>query len=130
MSHTYTCLCGAVTTQVDAAPELACYCHCDSCQTYGGGPGVVGGWKPERFTITKGADNLIRYESSPNKWRVSCRTCGSFIHNVLPNGLMVVPLGALKGGEPVLPTMHIFYAARRSEHWATDGLPKHTAWPA
>ena len=111
-------------------PALACFCHCDSCQTYGGDAANVGAWSPDQFKITKGDDNLLRYESSPGKLRVSCKTCGSWAYNQLPNGLIVVPLGALKyleNTERVKPTCHIFYVDRRVD--ANDDLPKFDGWP-
>lgn len=56
---------------------------------------------------------MIKYESAPGKFRCTCSTCGSFVHNVLPNGLMVAPLGGItwaEDGTPVVPGSHIFMA--------------------
>ena len=111
-------------------PQLAAFCHCDTCQTYGGDAANVGAWKPDEMKVTKGEDNLIKYESAAGKFRCSCKTCGSFAYNILPNGLFVVPLGALKyleNTERVKPTMHIFYVDRRQD--AKDDLAKFDGWP-
>jgi hypothetical protein len=43
----------------------------------------------ERCFGHKGADNVIKYESAPAKFRVSCKTCGCLIHNILPNSACV-----------------------------------------
>jgi len=59
---------------------------------YGGDAARVAAYAPDQFAITKGADEMIKFESAPKKMRHSCKTCGSFVHNILPNGLMVVPL--------------------------------------
>ena len=87
----HTCLCGSVVSEITTAkPQLAVFCHCNSCQVFGGGPAPVAAFKPDEFRVVKGQDSLNSYESSKGKYRVSCRKCGSFVHNTLPNGLQVV----------------------------------------
>ena len=154
----YSCLCGAVECvricfflsffpflffffpsnfslqKVSSTPALKVFCHCNSCRVYGGSPACVGGWKPTEWKLVKGQDNLINYESAPKKTRHSCKTCGSFINNVLPDGTVVVPLQGLKypadfKGEKILPNMHIFYAERARDEPENDGLKRFDGWP-
>ena len=113
-------------------PALAVICHCESCRVYGGDAARVAAYPADQFTLTKGAEEMIKYESAPSKMRHSCKTCGSFIQNVLPNGLMVAPLGGIKWsaeGAPVVPKSHIFMGDCGLEK-VTDGLPEHAAFPA
>eukprot|EP00164_Ancoracysta_twista_P003518 GFYU01004695.1.p2 GENE.GFYU01004695.1~~GFYU01004695.1.p2 ORF type:complete len:150 (+),score=39.63 GFYU01004695.1:57-452(+) len=128
-SVTYTCLCKAVAWEATGDPALTCWCHCISCQKYGSDAAQVAGFPPAQVKYTKGEDNLIVYEGAPKKFRKSCKTCGSFVNNVLPDGLFVAPLGGAEfpKGERLKPTMHIFYSMRTRE--ANDDLPKHAEWP-
>lgn len=49
-----------------------------------------------------GDDDRIKYESSKDTYRISCKTCGSFVNKVLGNGLVVCGLGGMKfGGAPI-----------------------------
>lgn len=105
----FECLCKKVGFEVSGEPAMCCWCHCEACQVYGGDGAQVVVYKPEDFKFTKGESERIVYESAPNKLRASCATCGSFVNNVLPNGLIVCNLGGTKfEGERVKPTMHIW----------------------
>ncbi|KNC78928.1 hypothetical protein SARC_08662 [Sphaeroforma arctica JP610] len=131
-SGTYVCLCNAVGFELTGEPALACYCHCNTCRVYGGAPARVGAYSPEQFKLTKGSANLISYESGPGKIRNSCKTCGSMIYHILPNGLAVPPLGGVKwasDGVPVVPTMHIWYGDKGLEE-ANDDFIKYDGFPA
>jgi len=112
-SGTYECLCKKTGFQVSGEPAVSVYCHCNSCRISVGDAARLAGYKPGQFRITHGADNLIEYESSHKTFRVSCATCGSFVHKTNPDGLQVVPLGGIKwesNGKPVVPEHHIFVA--------------------
>jgi hypothetical protein len=128
---TYECLCKGCGFEVCGEPALAVYCHCQSCRVFGGDAARVAAYPPDQFKLTKGDDKLLKYESAPGKWRHSCNTCGSFVHNVLPNGLMIAPLGGCswaEDGEPVVPNKHIFMGDCGLEK-VTDALPQHAAFP-
>jgi hypothetical protein len=62
-------------------------------QVYGGDAACVAAWPPASFKYTKGEDGLLKYESAPKKFRISCGTCGCFVNNILPDGTMVVGVG-------------------------------------
>eukprot|EP00614_Pseudopedinella_elastica_P029601 CAMPEP_0172613860 /NCGR_PEP_ID=MMETSP1068-20121228/48017_1 /TAXON_ID=35684 /ORGANISM="Pseudopedinella elastica, Strain CCMP716" /LENGTH=180 /DNA_ID=CAMNT_0013418469 /DNA_START=24 /DNA_END=566 /DNA_ORIENTATION=+ len=127
----YECLCKKCGFEVKGEPALAVLCHCESCRVYGSDAARVAAYSPEQFKITKGQDGLIKYESAPGKFRCTCSTCGSFVHNILPNGLMVAPLGGTKwggDGDPVEPRMHIFMSDCGLET-VNDDLPQHAEFP-
>mmetsp|Transcript_22509 Transcript_22509/g.31505 ORF Transcript_22509/g.31505 Transcript_22509/m.31505 type:complete len:144 (+) Transcript_22509:193-624(+) len=132
LKASFQCLCKSVTYEISGPPAMAVNCHCESCRVFGGAPACVGCWKPEQFKLTKGKDCVLSYESAPKKFRDSCKKCGTWTNNILPNGLYVIPLGGLKypkgGCKRVEPTMHIFYAERVAD--APDSLKKHDGWPA
>lgn len=131
-SGTFECLCKGCGFEVSGEPSLAVHCHCESCRVYGGEAARLAAYPPAQFKLTKGDDKLIKYESTPGKWRMSCGTCGSFVHNTLTNGLMAVPLGGCKwdttNGAPVVPKMHIFMSDCGMEV-VNDKLPHYQEFP-
>jgi len=56
----------------------------------------LGIWAPADLKVTAGADNLIKYESGENIYRMSCKTCGSFAYKDIKGTDMVAPLGCLE----------------------------------
>ena len=78
MSHTGSCLCGAVRFRIegDLAPIQLCYCQqCRRAQ--GGAFAAVIPVSASMFRLIDGEALLQGYESSPGKERVFCRRCGS-----------------------------------------------------
>jgi len=132
MSYSAECLCKAVAYEVTGAPAMACLCHCESCRVFGGAAGNVAAFPLDQVKYSKGRDNLIEYEGVPGKKRMTCKSCGSWVQNTLPNGLQIIPLGALKtiSGPVIKPTMHIFTGDRGDMDLPTDALPQHEGWPA
>lgn len=88
---TFECLCKKCGWEVTGEPAMACICHCESCRVYGGDAARVAAYPPAQFKMTKGDADLIKYESAPGKFRHSCGTCGSFVNNILPNGMPSPP---------------------------------------
>lgn len=124
------CFCGAVQFTVTNEPELAAYCHCDSCRHWSAGPvNALTLWAPDNFKVTQGADNIGAYDKtaattneagmSNRKW---CKTCGGHVFIDHPGmGLVDVP-AALVEGFAFSPTFHVHY--QESVHPMHDGLPK------
>jgi hypothetical protein len=81
------CMCGAVrfTYAGPLGGELGAVtlCHCGQCrkaQGYGAAsaPALAAG-----YLVTKGADRICEYESSPGKKRAFCGVCGSPLYSRL-----------------------------------------------
>ena len=106
-------------------PALACWCHCEMCRKETGAAMQLGVW--DDLQVLKGEDNLIKYSGSPEVYRNSCKTCGSFCYKVLSNGAKVAPLGTL---DPVVaPTCHIFVADKGNQPIMFPELPQHDGFP-
>jgi hypothetical protein len=127
------CLCGAVRFEV-RAPALDIYhCHCSICRKLQGAlyPSYV--VVPRlAFTVTKGADNVSRYDSSEAIHRFFCKTCGGrvFEDNVTAPDKIWYAAGSLDGGADPghegANERHIFWESRNGWYEPQDGLPKLT----
>jgi hypothetical protein len=72
------CLCGAVRFSVTLPSKWCAHCHCTMCRRAHGAAFVTWfGMKEERFAITQGEDELLRFASSDSAWRGFCRRCGT-----------------------------------------------------
>ena len=128
--HDGSCFCGAVKFTVTGNPEVAAYCHCDSCRNWSAGPvSAFTLWKPTTLKITQGLDNIAGFDKNPVSGdktvvsnRVWCKTCGGHIYTDHPTmGLVDVPAVILKDFT-FAPMFHVHY--QESVHKMRDGLPK------
>ncbi|MEP5763574.1 MAG: GFA family protein [Halieaceae bacterium] len=124
---TGSCLCGAVSIEVDL-PSLWCaHCHCSQCQRFHGAALVTWvGFSSEGFRVTAGADSLHWYRSSPPAQRGSCANCGSsflFQSERWP-GEMHVSLSNLHGPIDRAPEAHVNYATHAPWLELADHLPR------
>ncbi|KAJ1468471.1 Mss4-like protein [Baffinella frigidus] len=94
--YTFKCLCGKCGFTACGAPVMVPLCHCKTCRVYGGGPAYVAAFMPDKVTHLEAEGDVIKYESAPNKFRYTCKTCGTWIYNTLPNGINALPLAALE----------------------------------
>ena len=121
------CLCGAIRfSAVPVKPEMG-VCHCSMCRKAQGSAFGANIPVPEaQFTLTRGAEALVSYASTPDKKRCFCGTCGSPIYSALA-GVPVVRLraGSLDKPDGVVPSGHIFAASHATWHRITDDLPQH-----
>ena len=98
------CHCGGVEIAVRFPSRFCAHCYCASCRiTHGAGVVTWIGFKRPQVTVTKGAELLRDYASSPGTHRRYCGQCGTRvmfesgrpewadeIH--LPLGLFVTPV--------------------------------------
>lgn len=79
------CLCGAVRFAYDGefggALGKITVCLCGQCRRSQGLGAAVGPARAEDFRITRGAEVITEYESSPGKRRAFCRLCGSPLYS-------------------------------------------------
>jgi catechol 2,3-dioxygenase-like lactoylglutathione lyase family enzyme len=107
--HRGSCLCGAVTFEVDAgalAPPAAC--HCSQCRKQSGH--VWASTDVARAVLTiHGAERLTWYRSSEKVRRGFCATCGSFLFWD-PDGRdsIAVAMGAFEKPTGARLEQHIF----------------------
>jgi len=122
-TYTGSCFCGAVELAVSGESVAMGYCHCDSCRHWSAGPVTAYTlWAPDAVRITKGEDNILTYNKTPNSFRKTCKTCGGHIFtDHRPMGLFDVYPAVIPALE-FIPAMHVFYEATVLP--MKDGLPK------
>ncbi len=75
---TGSCLCGAVTYQVNGPLRPVIACHCTQCRKQTGNYLATTSAKLADITI-KGEDHVTWYRASDEAARGFCKTCGSFL---------------------------------------------------
>jgi hypothetical protein len=129
---TGSCLCGAVTWNVEGKIALAHACHCTMCRkTHGTAYGAYGNGAISEFRWNGGEDAIRTYRSSDTVVRPFCSRCGSTVPNRDPDGArMAIPLGSLEGpGLDLELLAHIFVASKAPWDEITDTVPQFEAWP-
>jgi hypothetical protein len=127
--HKGRCFCGAVELEVRGTPEAMGYCHCSSCRSWSAGPvNAFTLWKPENVVVTKGAEQLARFEKTSMSGRQFCRICGGHIMtDHAPLGLVDVYAATIPSLE-FSPEVHVNYSETVLP--IKDGLPKLKDFPA
>lgn len=130
MTHTGSCLCGAVRFEIRGGLAPIQLCHCGQCRKAQGSAFAANiPVAAEDFRLVRGDEALRAYESSPGKQRVFCATCGSPIFSRLtakPDTVRV-RAGTLDAPTGARPGFH-FYIDSKADWFdlPDDGLPRHT----
>ncbi|MEQ8446170.1 MAG: GFA family protein [Pelagibacterium sp.] len=128
-----SCLCGAVTYEVEDAFRYALNCHCTDCRRATGGAfKPIGGIEVEKLSITLGQDTILRYgdEGPEGSHDIHCGTCGSLLYSIVQKGTRAnVSLGTLIDAPSIRPSMHIFVGSKAPWYEITDDLPQHERFP-
>lgn len=74
--HKGSCLCGAVTFEVEGELSAPDACHCSKCRKHSGHYFASTDVPKDRLTV-HGAENVRWYQSSEKVRRGFCATCGS-----------------------------------------------------
>jgi len=127
--HTGTCFCGAVEVEVTGEPAAMGYCHCQSCRTWSAGPvNAFTLWTPDNVKITKGADQLGKYQKTETSIRQFCTECGGHVLTDHPTFGLIDVYAALLPDLKFEPAVHVNYAETVLP--MKDGLPKLKDFPA
>jgi hypothetical protein len=127
------CQCGAVAFRVEAPPHDIYHCHCSMCRRCHGTMFATYALAPkDKVTVTKGADNLTTFVSSPGVYRQFCKTCGCqmFIDvDESPNLRWYMP-GVIDGhpGHTEAQMKHIYVESKVDWYELADDLPKLTRY--
>ena len=128
-----SCLCGAVTFEVQPPFERMVHCHCSRCRK-GTGTGHATNLyvQPSQLKWLSGEGSISRYNlpsaKSFGKW--FCSQCGSPVPRLTRSGkTAVIPAGSLDTTPPIKPTDHIFWGSRAP--WACErgSLSTHEEYP-
>jgi len=117
------CFCGAVEVEVTGAPAAMGYCHCESCRSWSAAPvNAFTLWKPDAVQVTRGAENIVTYNKTPQSYRKWCKTCGGHLFSEHPGIGLIDVYAAVIPEFPYHAGVHVHYRETRLR--MTDGLPK------
>lgn len=120
MTHaTGSCLCGAVTFEVETEFGHFFLCHCSRCQKGTGSAHAANLFGPDgTLTWRTGADRVTRFQLPGTRHtRAFCATCGAPMP-YQAGRLLVVPAGSLDTDVALKPQAHICTASRAG--WDDD----------
>lgn len=122
------CLCGSVRYELTSEPFDCGWCHCRTCQLWGGAPALAFASVPTGdFAWTKGQDHVRWVETSSFGRRAFCSKCGTPLQVVVDHQPETVdfPIVTLDEPNSVAPEFHIFRGSRVAWFDPADGLPRH-----
>jgi hypothetical protein len=122
------CLCGAIRYELAREPFDCGWCHCRTCQLYGGAPAMAFASVPrDDFAWTKGEDQVRWLKSSSFGQRAFCAACGSPLQVKVEHQPETVdfPVATLDEPDRVPPEFHIFWGSKVAWFDPADDLPKH-----
>jgi hypothetical protein len=129
---TGSCLCGGVKYEAEGPLVAMARCHCVQCRKASGAEFATNGSvAAETFKVVMGSELLGRYESSPGRFRVFCKGCGSPLYKEdmhQPNNVRL-RLGCLDSDTEQRPLVHVFVGEKPSWSEITDGLPQYATSP-
>lgn len=119
-------MCGAVRYELASDPFDAGWCHCRTCQLYGGAPAMAFACVPAAdFLWTKGEPRWVTTSSFGQ--RALCGECGSPLQVRVDHQPDTVdfPIVSLDQSDRVRPEFHIFWGSKVAWFNPGDDLPKH-----
>jgi hypothetical protein len=126
-----SCLCAAVSFEIQGPLHSARFCHCTNCRKFSGTSSAAWGLaETAHITIAPRVPNVTKFNSGGGL-RVFCSACGSPLWYE-PAGrpqLRGIPLGAIDEGGVGKPEKHVW--TRSKVPWGTidDGLPQFETHP-
>ena len=122
--HKGSCICGAVTVEVDAdlAPPDAC--HCTQCRKMSSHY-FVSTDVPRSAVTVRGEDSVTWFVQDHRIRRGFCGTCGtSLFWDPLKGEMTAVAMGIFDTPTGTHLEKHIFVAEKGDYYDITDGLPQ------
>jgi hypothetical protein len=119
-----SCLCGAVTFEIDGALHPPDACHCGQCRKWSGHY-----WAstdvPRSSLRIDGEDRVAWYQSSEKVRRGFCSACGSSLFwDPIGREKIGVAMGAIEAPTGTRLGIHIFVADKGDYYEIADGLPQ------
>ncbi len=132
MNYKGSCLCGAVTFEIEGEFESFYLCHCERCRKDTGSAHAANLFSSTaRLRWLSGEDKAKIYNHrSEGHIKSFCSICGSALPNIqLDGALLVVPAGCLDSDLNMRPQGHIFCAHRASWDNDLESVPKFDELP-
>jgi hypothetical protein len=124
-----SCLCGAVTFEVEGELPAPDACHCTMCRRWSGHYWASTDLARDRVTV-QGMDNVTWFQSSEKVRRGFCKTCGSVLFFDPPHrDWTAIAMGAFDNPTGTRLGKHIFVADKGDYYEIGDGLPQEFTWP-
>lgn len=126
------CLCGRIRYEIEGKPRFMYQCYCGKCRAASGASFVTNIIvDAARFRITAGKESLAAYESSPQKFRHFCSSCGSpiYSHGEKTKHVVSVRCGTLNQDPGVRVAYHAFVASKAPWADICDDQPQFAEWP-
>lgn len=122
-----SCLCGAVTFEVEGDLPEPDACHCTKCRKWTG-HFLVGSDIPRTAVTIQGGENVTWYHSSEKVRRGFCKTCGSSLFfdplDQAKHKWIGIALGAFDSPTDTKIKIHIFVGDKGDYYELTDGIPQ------
>ena len=125
--HKGSCLCGAITFEVEGKLAPTDACHCNHCRKWTGHFLVAADVPRDALTI-HGENELCWFESSQKVRRGFCCQCGSSLFfdplNTDKHDWIGIALGAFDTPTETEIALHIFVSQKGDYYEINDGLPQ------
>ena len=125
--HKGSCLCGAVTFEVEGDLPAPDGCHCVQCRKWSG-HFLAGTDVPRGAVSVLGADKVTWYRSSEKVRRGFCSICGSSLFfdplDREKHDWTGIAMGAFDTPTRTAMAIHIFTAEKGDYYEITDDLPQ------
>ncbi|MBL4805716.1 MAG: GFA family protein [Rhodobacteraceae bacterium] len=122
--HKGSCMCGAISFEVEGDLPGPDACHCTNCRKSSGHYAAGTDVKKAALSVT-GAENVTWYASSKKVNRGFCKTCGSALFFDPPHlDWIGISMGAFDTPTQTKLAIHIFVADKGDYYDITDGLPQ------
>jgi len=122
------CMCGSVRYALASEPFDCGWCHCRTCQLFGGAPAMPFASVPTRDFSWTGGEAAIRWvKTSSFGQRAFCSECGTPLLVKVEHQPETVdfPVVTLDDPGAVRPEFHIFWGSRVDWFDPGDRLPRH-----
>jgi hypothetical protein len=127
--HTGSCLCGAISFEIDSELGAAEACHCKQCRRWTG-HFLVCTEVPRKALHIRGEEQLNWFHSSEKARRGFCSSCGSPLFfdptDRKKHQWIGVSMGSLDLPTGVNMALHIFVAEKGDYYEISDGLPQNS----
>lgn len=123
-----SCLCGAISFEVDDFDGPVAHCHCKMCRKFHGAEyATFAGASRRSFRWLDGQRAVAEYRAANGTVRSFCRHCGSSLFFWSPRadpGVVEIALGVFDSDIPVVPDAHIFVGSAANWTSIEDTLPQ------
>lgn len=121
LTHTGSCLCGAVTFAIEGDFDSFYLCHCERCRKDTGSAHAANLFSSTAALRWLSGEDKVQTFNYLQEGHIKsfCSICGSALPNLQLDGtLLAVPAGCLDTDVPLRPQAHIFYSHRAN--WDHD----------